>query len=181
MVRAIRCAHDIVCRPRSRSLPFASPLPGSVARGRGAIWPSRAVLPMTGADADGAPAGGPCATIDETPLERAILDLLADRREVYPSHLVGALRKQDATLPLHHTRHVLERLFCERRVARLWHRYMLPRDVGRVRGEWLAMIDRQSSRLISDLDDQGATSVARHVLASWDGWSLDAASHSVAG
>ena len=120
-------------------------------------------------------------SIDETPLERAILDLLADRREVYPSHLVGALRKQDATLPLHHTRHVLERLFCERRVARLWHRYMLPRDVGRVRGEWLAMIDRQSSRLISDLDDQGATSVARHVLASWDGWSLDASSRSVAG
>ena len=129
---------------------------------------------MTGLGGDRAPAGGSCATIDETPLERAILDLLADRREVYPSHLVGALRKRNATLPLHHTRDVLERLFCERRVARLWHRYMLPRDVVCVREEWLAMIARQGSRLVRDLNDRTAATDARRVLASWDGWSLDA-------
>ena len=47
--------------------------------------------------------------IDETMIERAILDLLKTRREIYPSHIVGELRRSHAGLPLDRTRDVLER------------------------------------------------------------------------
>ncbi|MFV0624402.1 hypothetical protein ACBY01_10380 [Sphingomonas sp. ac-8] len=110
--------------------------------------------------------------LDETKLERAILALLADRRELYPSQIIGALRRHDAGLPLHHARAVLERLIAERRVARLWHRYLLPRDVEEVRATWLAMIDRQAARLDADLATTGAADEARALLTGWDGWQL---------
>lgn len=66
---------------------------------------------------------------------------------------------------------MLERLFAERRVARLWHRYMLPDAVEAVRARWLAMIKLQGARLDADLDDPHAWGEARRLLRAWDGWS----------
>jgi len=111
--------------------------------------------------------------IEETCLERAILDLLAGEPESYPSHIVGALRRRDTDLPLERTRGVLERLFVERRVARLWHRYLLARDVDAVRGKWLAMIDRQAERIDADPADPDALHDARDLITRWDGWRIE--------
>lgn len=108
---------------------------------------------------------------DDLRLERAILALLEHEREVYPSHMIGLLRAQDATLPFARTRDVLERLFAERRVARLWHRYMLARDVDAVRAKWLDMITLHGAQLNSTMD-AGAASDGHAMLTSWDGWQL---------
>lgn len=114
-------------------------------------------------------------TADETLLERSILDLLATRREIYPSHIVGELRRRDRGLPVERTRKVLERLFVERRVARLWHRYILARDVEAVRAKWLAMIDRQAARIDADPADPSASQDARDIVSRWDGWRVEEA------
>lgn len=110
--------------------------------------------------------------IDETQLEHAILDLLTTRREIYPSHMIGELRRCDPALPVERTRDVLERLFAERRVARLWHRYILPGDVDLVRGKWLAMIDRQAERIDADPAGPATSHDARALIMRWDGWQL---------
>lgn len=111
------------------------------------------------------------ATHDDLRLETAILALLERTSEVYPSHMIGLLRAQDATLPVARTRDVLERLFVQRRVARLWHRYLLARDVDAVRAKWLGMIERHGAELESSMD-AGASRYGHMVLTSWDGWRL---------
>lgn len=107
---------------------------------------------------------------DETLIEDAILDLLATRREIYPSHMVGELQRLNPGLPLELTHDVLERLFAERRVARLWHRYILPHDVDAVRAKWLAMIERQAKRIDADPFDAAMSRDARDLVTRWDGW-----------
>lgn len=105
-------------------------------------------------------------------LERAILNLLETQCEIYPAHLAGALRERDAALPVHGLGGVLEKLFREQRVARLWHRYMLPDDVGAVRRKWLAAIDDRTGE--PDAGTGDAVARGRRLLESWNGWSLDA-------
>ena len=111
--------------------------------------------------------------IDETMIERAILDLLKTRREIYPSHIIGEFRRSHAGLPLDRTRDVLERLFIERRVARLWHRYMLPADVEAVRAKWLGLIERQAERIDAVAVDPATSRDARDLVMRWDGWSME--------
>lgn len=108
---------------------------------------------------------------DDLRLEQAILALLAQKQEIYPSHMIGLLRAQDASLPLTRTRDVLERLFAQRRVARLWHRYLLARDVDAVRAKWLGMIARLGDQLDSTMH-RGAARDGHAILTSWDGWKL---------
>jgi hypothetical protein len=110
-------------------------------------------------------------TTDETGLERAILDLLATCRELYPSQLAAALQRRDAGLPLDRARDVLDRLFAERRVARLWHRYLLPGDVEQVRATWLEKIDRHAARIDAAPADPASSRCARDLVIRWDGWS----------
>ena len=105
-------------------------------------------------------------------LECAVLELLETRPEIYPAHLGTALRDQDAALAIHGLGDVLEKLFREQRVARLWHRYMLPGDVGAVRRKWLAAIDRRTAG--HDEDTDAAVADGRLLLQGWDGWTLDA-------
>lgn len=111
--------------------------------------------------------------IDETSLELAIFDLLADRPESYPLHIVGALRQHDPSLPLERTGDVLERLFVERRIARLWHRYLLTRDIEVVRSKWLATIERQAAGIDADPGDPNASHHARDLIMRWDGWHIE--------
>jgi hypothetical protein len=87
--------------------------------------------------------------MDDSLIELAILGVLAERREIYPSFLAGELRRRAPLLPTTRIRPVLEQLWADRRVARLWHRYMLPVDVPGVRDKWLAMIERRRSDLES--------------------------------
>ncbi|RZM34851.1 MAG: hypothetical protein EOP67_14870 [Sphingomonas sp.] len=109
---------------------------------------------------------------EDVRLELAILDLLKTRREVYPTHLIDALRERDAGLRVRGLGDVLEKLFREQRVARLWHRYMLPHDVGAVRRKWLAAIDDRIGGPETDTGD--AVAIGRRLLERWDGWSHDA-------
>lgn len=108
--------------------------------------------------------------MDDTAIEAAILALLGERTEIYPSHIVGALRRTHPALPAARVRPALERMFAERRVARLWHRYLPPEAVGRVRAQWLAMLERQAGRLARDTGDPHAVREARAILEGWDGW-----------
>lgn len=114
------------------------------------------------------PAHGP--RITDAVIETAILDLLAEREEIYPSFLVDELRGRHPALPPQAIRRVLERLWFERRVARLWHRYMLARDVDAVRTKWLATIDcrRAETERMDARPDAFAESCA--ILKGWDGW-----------
>lgn len=105
-------------------------------------------------------------------VELAILGVLAERTEIYPSHLVGELRRRAPTLPSERVRSVLERLWEQRRVARLWHRYLLPDRVDGVRAKWLEMVDRRRDDLDA-LDPGYAESHA--ILTAWDGWRVGAA------
>lgn len=111
-------------------------------------------------------------TDHQTLLARAILDLLGEGSELYPSTIAGQVRRRHPGLDPAGVRPMLERLFAERRVARLWHRYLLPGDVPAVREKWLAMIDRQRDRLTQDLADGHAWQHARALLLGWDGWRL---------
>lgn len=102
-------------------------------------------------------------------LETAILALLDIRPEIYPAHLVIALRRRDPGLAIERMRLVLDRLLAERRVARLWHRYLLPRDIAKVRAIWLAGIARHQTALRDGADPDGA----QRLILSWDGWNID--------
>jgi hypothetical protein len=96
-------------------------------------------------------------------VELAILGVLAERTEIYPVHLVAELRRRAPLLPPERIRPVLQRLWQERRVARLWHRYLLPDRVPEVRRQWLAMIDRPRTQT-------AAYQAGRAILHAWDGW-----------
>lgn len=100
---------------------------------------------------------------------RAILGVLADRTELYPSELVGDLRRRAPDLPPERVRPVLARLFAERQVARLWHRYLLPGDVARVRAAWLAMLRAQRHKFVGLETRYEAT---RDRITRWDGWRI---------
>ncbi|MFV1920943.1 hypothetical protein VPH46_16155 [Sphingomonas sp. MJ1 (PH-R8)] len=67
-------------------------------------------------------------------------------------------------------RAALERLLTERRIARLWHRYLLARDVDAVRAKWLEAIDRQATCIDADLAGPHASLDAREFLTRWDGY-----------
>ena len=105
----------------------------------------------------------------DAPLEMAILALLDIRAEMYPAHLVTALRRRDPGLAIERTRIVLDQLFAERRVARLWHRYMLPRDIEKVRAIWLDGIARYDTALHDIADPDGT----QRLILGWDGWHID--------
>lgn len=109
---------------------------------------------------------------EDAELERAILDLLASRREVYPLHIMADLRRRHPGLRVQRTRAVLERLFAERRVARLWHRYLLASDVEAVRARWLERIQKQAACIDADPAAPGASAAARASVAQWDGWRI---------
>jgi hypothetical protein len=100
----------------------------------------------------------------------AILGVLAERTEIYPSHLVGELRRRLPSVPGAEVRPVLERLWNERRVARLWHRYLLPDRVPAVREKWLEMIDRRRDDLEALETNENGYSEGRAILLAWDGW-----------
>jgi hypothetical protein len=108
--------------------------------------------------------------MDESLIELAILGVLAERTEIYPSHLIGELRRRAPGLPLERVRDVLERLWVERRVARLWHRYLLPDRVDAVRGKWLAMIARRRADYEALDELPNAYHDGRAILLAWDGW-----------
>lgn len=111
--------------------------------------------------------------MDDALLELAILGVLAEHSEIYPAHLIRELRRCAPSLPLGRARLVLERLYDERRVARLWHRYLLPDRVAAVRARWLAMLDRQERMPRASDPALADHRNARLLLCSWDGWSLD--------
>ncbi|WP_076744872.1 hypothetical protein [Sphingomonas jeddahensis] len=102
--------------------------------------------------------------------ELAILGVLAERTEIYPSHLVGELRRRAPSVPAEAIRPALERLWRDRRVARLWHRYLLPDRVPAVRAKWLAMIDRRRADLEALDTHEDGYAEGRAVLLAWDGW-----------
>ena len=106
---------------------------------------------------------------DDVRLEQAILDLLATHREIYLSPMIQALRRRHPDLRVERTRAVLERLLSERRIARLWHRYLLARDVEVVRATWLERIDRQAAGIDADPAAPQASRDARAFLTRWDG------------
>lgn len=108
--------------------------------------------------------------MDEMLIELAILGVLAERTEIYPSHLVGELRRRVPAIAGGQVRPVLERLWRERRVARLWHRYMLPCRVPSVRDKWLEMIDRRRDDLEALETNENGYAEGRAILLAWDGW-----------
>ena len=108
--------------------------------------------------------------MDDAAVEVAILELLAERAELYPSHLIGELHRRTPGLAPARVRPVLDRLFAERRVARLWHRYLLPEAVAGVRAHWLARLESRADRLASDRGDPHAVNPTRAALRSWNGW-----------
>ncbi|WP_375271340.1 hypothetical protein [Sphingomonas sp.] len=110
--------------------------------------------------------------LPETLIELAILGVLAERTEIYPSHLIGELRRRAPSVPPERVSRVLVRLWEERRVARLWHRYLLPDQVGAVRARWLAMVECHRDEL-NTLDPGYAGCHA--ILTAWDGWRAAAA------
>lgn len=108
--------------------------------------------------------------MDDTLIDLAVLGVLAERTEIYPSHLVGELRRRAPSVPPEAIRPALERLWRDRRVARLWHRYLLPDRVPAVRAKWLEMIDRRRADLEAlDTNEDGYTE-GRAMLLAWDGW-----------
>ncbi|WP_066780436.1 hypothetical protein [Sphingomonas sp. CCH5-D11] len=107
---------------------------------------------------------------DEMLIELAILGVLAERTEVYPSHLVGELRRRLPCVAGEEVRPVLERLWREKRVARLWHRYLLPDRVPAVRKRWLEMIDRRREDLEALESNENGYVEGRAALLGWDGW-----------
>lgn len=107
-------------------------------------------------------------------VELAILGVLAERTEIYPSHLVGELRRRAPMLPAARIRPVLELLWQERRVARLWHRYLLPDRIPAVRARWLATIDRLRSDAGPHASDADGFANGRAILTAWDGWRVGA-------
>jgi hypothetical protein len=108
--------------------------------------------------------------MDDPLIELAILGVLAERTEIYPSHLVGELRRRAPGIPPAGVRVVLERLWEQRRVARLWHRYMLPGQVATVRDKWLAMIERRRGDYEALEASLNAYEDGRAILLAWDGW-----------
>lgn len=110
---------------------------------------------------------------DDVRLEQAILDLLAAQREIYLSPMIQELRRRHPGLRVERTRAVLERLFSERRIAQLWHRYLLARDVEVVRATWLERIDRQAAGIDADPAAPQASRDAREFLMRWDGWCVN--------
>lgn len=116
-----------------------------------------------------APAPAPDA-IDDVTVERAILALLAERSEIYPAQLAGELRRRVPTLATERVPVVLDRLWRERRVARLWHRYLLPDRVDAVRARWLAAVEQR--RDARDRIDP-AYAAGHALLCAWDGWRGD--------
>lgn len=82
------------------------------------------------------------------------------------------LQRRHPGLRVRRTRAVLERLFAERRVARLWHRYLLAGDVEAVRARWLERIQHQAARIDADPAAPGASAAARALVAQWDGWRI---------
>lgn len=112
--------------------------------------------------------------MNDTLIELAILGVLAERCEIYPSHLVGELRRRAPALPSNRVRPVLEHLWAERRVARLWHRYLLPARVPAVRDKWLAMLDRKREAFKADDGHLGGWRASRDILDAWDGWTVGA-------
>ena len=113
-------------------------------------------------------------TMDNRKLEQTILDLLATRPEIYPSQMAGELERRHAGLSLARMHDVLEHLFAERRVARLWHRYLLPSDVRDVRSKWLDRLQRQTDRLGATSTYPAIFQTARDIVTHWDGWSVEA-------
>lgn len=87
------------------------------------------------------------AMVDETCLAHANFDLRADLSDGGPPHTVGALRQLDRHLPLERARDTLERLCARRRLARLWHRYLLTNDITAECCKWRAAFERQTARI----------------------------------
>jgi hypothetical protein len=107
------------------------------------------------------------ASNGEGEVERAVLALLDAEPELYPSQVAARLgddASPDGLRPL------LGRLLAERRVARLWHRYLLADAVDAVRTRWLSTIDAHCDRLRGDGGDPGTCARARHLVEGWDGW-----------
>lgn len=110
---------------------------------------------------------------DDRLVEFAILAILSERRELYPLTLRRELRRRVPHLAEAPLRPVLERMWRERRVARLWHRYLLPGDVPAVRACWLAALERQRAAFEQAHGDLRAWTHARALLFRWDGWTGD--------
>ena len=113
-------------------------------------------------------------TIGNRQLEQAILDLLATRPEIYPSQMASELKPRHADISLIRMHNVLERLFAEHRVARLWHRYLLPSDVRKVRSKWLDRLQRYADQLGAIGTYPAMFQTARDIVTHWDGWSVEA-------
>ena len=109
---------------------------------------------------------------EEARMDAVILAMLDRERELYPSQMFAVLRRDHRDLPLRRTRAVLARLFAERRVARLWQRYLLPRDIEAVRADWLARIDRHAA-LLDAMEDDEASDDARDMVRRWMGWGVE--------
>jgi hypothetical protein len=123
---------------------------------------------MTGPDVNGAPVVG----MTDMETETAILSLLTERVEIYPAFMIGELRRLHPHLSPERIRQVLERLWTERRVARLWHRYMLPGDVDAVRTKWLSTLSRNRAEFERMDPSEGAYEDGIAILNAWDGWSI---------
>jgi hypothetical protein len=123
---------------------------------------------MSGPDVDGASMVG----MTDMDIESAILSLLSERVEIYPAFMIGELRRLHPHLPPERIRLVLERLWTERRVARLWHRYMLPGDVDAVRAKWLSTLGRRRAEFERMDPSDGAYEDGIAILNAWDGWTI---------
>ena len=114
------------------------------------------------------------ATMDDQLVELAILGILAERSEVYPPYLVSELRRRAPMLRVELVGPVLERLWRERRVARLWHRYLLPDRVPTVRARWLSMIEHSRTSRAAREAAGAAYDDGQALLQTWDGWRIGA-------
>lgn len=70
-----------------------------------------------------------------------------DATRIYPPQMAGELKPRQADISIVRMHDVLEHLFAEHRVARLWHRYLLPSDVRKVRTKWLDRLQRHADQL----------------------------------
>jgi hypothetical protein len=93
--------------------------------------------------------------------DEAILALLAQEPELYPRDVAARLGAGAVA--------VLERLYAAGAVARLWNRYLLPRDVAAVRARWLRAIDAHCARLEAEGAGPGTCDRARAVVSGWEG------------